>query len=292
MSAIQGSFASYFDTITKGLARAESAAGGELPHEGALGPLLSLRGAVAGFSVVGAASTFGHLVAEKAKAFAGFFQKRTAEKFVENFVKEGIKHVVGMATSTKPKSIAGLKSGFFDALSSELTHREGMFMAGWAGYEDQLRSLESADLEQVHAQVKAVMNGLGEVQEATIQTFLVSWSNFLAQAKHGGAMRGWDHGERHGSPGAVQLQDAADAPVDANRDPTLANVAPDKMTDSMKRTGRQWAWTHAECSRSSSMPRGSFGPRVRGCGSPTSVRKPRQSWRRFLVCETPVSTRS
>ena len=246
INAISGSFGSYFDTMTKGLVRAESAAGGEVPHNGDLGPVLSLLGAVAGFSVVGAASTFGHLVAEKAKAFAGFFQKRTAEKFVENFVKEGVKHVVGMATSTKPKSIAGLKSGFFNALTTELASREGLFMAGWANYENQLRSLEPDDLEQVHTQVNAVMLALGEVQEAIVQTFLVSWSNFLAQAKHGGGMTGWDHGERHGSPGAIQLQDAADAPVHANSDPTLANVAPDKMGDSMKRSGRDWAYNEAE----------------------------------------------
>lgn len=245
INAIQGSFGSFFATITKGKSEAETAAGGEVPHDGDLGPLLSLLGTVAGFAVVGAASTFGYLAVQKAAEFSGFFKKKTAEKFVENVIKEGIKHVVGMATKSKPKSMAGLKSGFFSALTSELTEREGEFMTDWVGYEDQLRSLEPEDLEQVLMQVKAVMSNLKDVLGRMTQTFLVSWSNFLAQAKHGGAMAGWDHAERHGSMGAMQLQDAADRPGHRDTDPTRANVAPDKMRESMDRTG-QWAWTQTE----------------------------------------------
>jgi hypothetical protein len=156
----------------------------------------------------------------------------TATSVVGKAIGTAYHDALARPATVKAQGLRDIRIAFRDAISAQRLIARGRFIEAWPQARQTLHVLSA---EQLRAFNQFNYDKNPEALMAAIrhETF-VAWTNFLAQAKHG-AMRGWDHWQKHGGPGALPLSGAKSPPSIQNgvADPTVANVAPGHMQSRM-----------------------------------------------------------
>lgn len=152
---------------------------------------------------------------------AGFaFANKVREKFVESAIKDSVKLMLKTAASTPDNikdPLVDLKTLFQRKCKARLNDASLERIRERLDLRRRVSMLETSDLELiVDRGINALMGRSDEVVEAVANQTVVSWTNFLARAKHGAGAR-WESWQRNGSRGAIKLRGAAEPD---NEDPS------------------------------------------------------------------------
>jgi hypothetical protein len=162
--------------------------------------------------------------------------KDMAAKTASDLAVAAFKKSMGKPDLLRAASMKEVKLAFRNLVHKQQEAAKQRFAAQWTGVATHLGLLPDDRLAYLNERLASI--DTGAQFQAIKRVVMVTWTNFLAQAKHGG-MRGWDHWAENGSRGALKLKDSESKPASIHdADPTAGNVAAGRLGWAFKNTQR------------------------------------------------------
>jgi hypothetical protein len=163
-------------------------------------------------------------------------------KRVSSLASSAFEKAMGNPETSGALDVKQLKMGFRDAVFMQQLAARQRFAGEWESVGMELAALPDEHLAALNRRLQSADTS---AQYTTMKRqLLISWTNFLARAKHG-ASPGWDYWkDPNGSKGAIPLDGAQPGPSPGRADPTANNVAPEKMGWAFERTQRPMMSDH------------------------------------------------